>query len=65
MTIRKASEVLGVKVRTIRKWIKNKSIKAEKIGKCWNIPEDEVYSEGVQERANKGREHSKRIKKRS
>lgn len=61
MTIRQASKALGLKTRTIREWIKTGRLKAEKTGKMWNITED-IMTEEVQERANKGREHSRRIK---
>lgn len=63
MTIRQTADALGLKVRTIRRWIAIGSIKAEKVGKCWQIPEEEVAGKEIQERANKGREHSRRIKK--
>ena len=62
MTIREVAEILGLKVRTIREWIKTGKIEAGKIGNRWFIPYEAIYSEEVQERANKGREHSRRIK---
>ena len=62
MTIREAAEILGLKVRTIREWIKKGKIEAGKIGNKWFIPYDAIMSEEVQKRANKGREHSARIK---
>ena len=54
MTIKETAEILGLKVRTIREWIKKGKIKAGKIGNKWFIPYDVIY--------NKGREHSRRIK---
>jgi excisionase family DNA binding protein len=63
MTIIEASEVLGLKVRTIREWVKLVKIKAKKVGKEWIISDEVVYSREVMERANKGREHSRRIEK--
>lgn len=62
MTIRETAEILGLKIRTIREWIKKGKIKAGKIGNKWFIPYDAIMSEEVQEIANKGREHSRRIK---
>ena len=62
MTIRQTADALGLKVRTIREWIKTGRLKAEKQGKCWYIDENIVRGQEVQERANKGREHSARIK---
>jgi excisionase family DNA binding protein len=62
MTIKEAAEILGLKVRTIREWITTGRIYAVKVGCRWMIPEEEIYSKEVQERANKGREHSRRIK---
>ena len=62
MTIREAAELLGLKVRTIREWIRTERIQAGKIGGRWFIPYDVLMSEEVQQRADKGREHSRRIK---
>lgn len=62
MTIREAAQILGLKVRTIREWIRTGRIQAGKIGGKWFIPYDVIYSEEVQQRADKGREHSRRIK---
>lgn len=62
MTVRETADILGLKVRTIRKWIDVGHIKAEKLGKCWDISEKEINSEEVQRRANESREHSRRIK---
>lgn len=62
MTIRQTADALGLKVRTIRQWIKLGKIKCEKKGKCWYIPEEEILRKEIIERANEGREHSKRIK---
>lgn len=62
MTIRQTAEALGLKVRTIREWVKTDRIKAEKVGNYWVIPESEIEREEIKERANKGREHSRRIK---
>lgn len=63
MTISETAKRLGLKVRTIREWIKVGAIRAEKIGKYWYIPEKELERAEVIERADKGREHSKRIKR--
>ena len=62
MTIKEAAKVLGLKVRTLREWIRKGKIIAGKIGNRWFIPYDVIMSEEVQEIANKGREHSRRIK---
>ena len=62
MTIKETAQALGLKVRTIREWIKTGRIHAEKIGCRWIIPDEEINSKEVQDRANKGREHSRRIK---
>ena len=62
VTIKETAKILGLKVRTIREWIKKGKINAGKIGNKWIIPYDVIYSKEVQERANKGREHSRRIK---
>lgn len=61
MTIREAADALGLKVRTIREWVKKGKLPAEKGKKYWNISEEAIMSEEVQKRANKSREHSKRI----
>ncbi len=62
MTIRETARFLGLKVRTIREWIRTGRIPAEKIGGKWHILYDVIMSEEVQQRADKGREHSRRIK---
>lgn len=62
MTIRETADFLGLKVRTIREWIRKGKIKAIKVGCRWFIPLDELESKEVQERADKSREHSRRIK---
>ena len=63
MTIRQAAIILGIKPRTIREWIKTGRLKAIKgTDNAWHIPEGEVYRKETQERADKGREHSARIK---
>ena len=45
-TIRQTSDILGVKVRTIREWIKKGKIKAEKNdykhSNQWYISDDEI-----------------------
>lgn len=62
MTIRETAIILGLKVRTIREWIRKGKIKAVKIGKAWRIPAEEVERKEILENANAGREHSRRIK---
>ena len=62
LTIRQVAKLLGIKVRTIREWIKKGKIKAVKNGNEWYIPKEEIYRKEVRENAIKGREHSKRIK---
>jgi excisionase family DNA binding protein len=62
MTIKETAEILGLKVRTIREWIRTGRLQAGKIGGRWYIGYDVIMSREVQERANKGREHSRRIK---
>jgi excisionase family DNA binding protein len=62
MTIREVADALGLKVRTIREWIRKGKIRAGKIGGHWYIPIEEIMDKEVQERAYKGREHSRRIK---
>lgn len=63
MTIRTAAGILGLKVRTIRGWCISGKIRAERVGKYWIIPEDEIYSVRVQAYASKAREHSRRLRK--
>ena len=43
-SIKEASVVLGVKVRTVREWIKTGKIKAKKydISNRWFVPESEI-----------------------
>ena len=62
MTIRQTADALGLKVRTIRQWVRLGKIKAEKHGQYWYIFDDEIMREEIQANANKGREHSRRIK---
>ena len=62
MTIKQVADALGLKVRTIRQWIRMGKIKAEKVGKCWQIPAEELERKEILTNANKGREHSRRIK---
>lgn len=62
MTVRQTANALGLKVRTIREWIKTGRLPAYKVGKYWMVSEQTVMSKEVQDRANKGREHSRRIK---
>ena len=37
MTIREASKVLGIKVRTVREWIRTGRLSAEKRGRQWCV----------------------------
>lgn len=62
MTIAETAKILGLKVRTIRYWLKTGKLKAEKRGKAWYIYEEQLNTAEVRNRANKGRERSKRIK---
>lgn len=64
LTIRQVAKLLGIKVRTIREWIRKGKIKAVKIGndRTWYIPKEEVKRKEVLDNAKSGREHSKRIK---
>ena len=43
-SIKQASEVLGIKVRTVREWIRDGKIKAKKydVSNRWFIPESEI-----------------------
>ena len=43
-SIRQASNILGIKVRTVREWIRNGKITAIKYGASnrWFIPESEI-----------------------
>lgn len=43
-SIVKASEILGIKVRTVREWIRTGKLKAQKyeISNRWFISEDEI-----------------------
>jgi len=42
--IRQTSDLLGIKVRTVREWIKNGKLKAKKydVSNRWFIPESEI-----------------------
>ena len=61
MTIRQAAFLLGLKPRTIREWIRNGKLRAEKgADNIWRIPEEEIYRQEVQERADKARKHTRR-----
>ena len=62
MTVRQAADYFGLKVRTIREWISTGRLPANKVGRSLIIPDDVIFSKEVQERADKGREHSRRIK---
>lgn len=62
MTIRETADALGLKVRTIRKWVRIGKIRAEKHGQYWFIFDEEINREEIQQYANEGREHSRRIK---
>lgn len=42
-TLLDSSELLGVKVRTLREWIKLGKIKAEKIDRKWYISSYEIF----------------------
>lgn len=43
-TIKDSSKLLGIKVRTVREWIKTGKLKAVKYPNCnmWFIPQDEI-----------------------
>lgn len=62
MNITETADALGLKVRTIRRWIKLGKIRAEKRGKYWFIFDEEINRKEIQLNAYKGREHSRRIK---
>lgn len=63
MTIRQVAIALGLKVRTIREWIKTGRLEATKLSDGhWYIDEALIETKEVKERADKGREHSRRIK---
>lgn len=49
MTIREASKALGIKVRTVREWIRTGRLRAEKHGKQWVILAD-IDSDEIQAR---------------
>lgn len=61
MTVKEAAKELGLKVRTVRQWIADGKLVAEKHGWYWFISEQEVYDKGVQRNAHKGRKHSRRV----
>ena len=63
MTVKEVSKELGLKVRTVRQWLADGKLKAEKRGWYWYIPEEEIKKQEVRENADKAREHSRRIKK--
>lgn len=42
-TLKEAASIFGIKVRTMREWIKTGKVYAEKNGKYWIISEDEIY----------------------
>lgn len=62
LMLKDVAKLLGLKVRTIRKWVDIGVIKAEKEGNYLFVHKREIERAEVLERADKGREHSKRIK---
>lgn len=63
MTIKEAAAALGLKVRTIRKWVNLGYLPAQKMSdNSYYIPDSAVKRGAVVDRANKSREHSRRIK---
>lgn len=66
MTIRQASEILGIKVRTLRLYIRDGRLRAVKgSDNAWHIPEEIVYSREVAEYVNKTKQYSERFKGRA
>lgn len=66
MTLREASKVLGVKVRTLRLYIRDGRLRAVKgSDNAWHIPEEIVYSKEVAEYVNKTKQYSERLKGRA
>ena len=63
MTIREASKVLGIKVRTVREWIRTGRIQAEKRGKQWYVTAD-IDSDEVQARITRSQNYINGQKKR-
>ena len=41
-TLRQASDILGVRVRTLRWWISENKIKADKIDRQWRVSDAEI-----------------------
>lgn len=41
-TLRQASDILGVRVRTLRWWISAEKIKAEKVDRQWFVSDTEI-----------------------
>ena len=62
MTVREVADELGLQVRTIRAWIEWGIIDAQKVGGRLVISRENIMSREVQERADKARKHSVRIK---
>lgn len=61
MTIVQVAKSLGLKVRTIRQWVIDGKLQAEKVSGKWIVTTD-IDSEEVQELADKARKHSERVK---
>jgi len=55
MTVTEAAQLLGLSPATLRRQIANGRIRARKLGRDWDIPEEEVRRYGALSRGRPGR----------
>jgi acetyl-CoA synthetase len=46
LTVEEAAELMKVKVDTIRRWLRNGTLKGRKIGRIWRIAESDLNKLG-------------------
>lgn len=46
LTVEEAAQVLKLRVETVRRWLREGTLKGRKIGRIWRIPESELRQLG-------------------
>lgn len=47
LTVEEAARALKVRVETVRRWLREGTLRGRKIGRIWRIPESEVNQLGA------------------
>ncbi len=56
LTVEEAAQILKLRVETVRRWLREGTLKGRKIGRVWRIPESELRQLG-NEHSGSGEAH--------